>query len=60
MAAFRGMAFGAEFFRLFFLHALETAMVRVVGQFCRGFLRGIKKKEEDGGAGDQKRNIEIQ
>jgi hypothetical protein len=59
-AAFRGMTFGAELFRLFFVHILKPAMIGVFRQFCRGLLGRVKKKEEDGGAGDQKRDVQIQ
>jgi hypothetical protein len=35
-AVFGGMAFGAEFFRPLYLHPLETVVLRVLEQLCRG------------------------
>lgn len=60
VATFWGMAFGAEFFRLFFLHGLEAVVIGVVGQFGRCLLRGVEQEEENGGAGDDKGDVQVQ
>lgn len=56
----RGMAFGAELFRLFFLHLLKPAVNSILGQLGRGLFRGVEQEEEDGGANDEKGDIQVQ
>ncbi len=56
----RGMAISAEFFRLLFLHRLKPAVISIMGQLGRGLFRGVEQEEEDGGADNEKGDIEIQ
>ncbi len=44
---FRVVTFGAELFRLFFLHPSEAAVILIQGKLGRGFFRGVEEKGED-------------
>ena len=55
---FRGMTFHAEFFRLFFLHLLETAVVCIFWQFFCGLFRGVEQEKENSGAGEDEGDIQ--
>jgi len=56
--SFREMAFNTEFFRLFFLHLLETTMIRVFGQFCGSLFRGVEQEQENGATGEDEGDIQ--
>ena len=54
----RRVTFGAEFFRLFFPHVLEAAVVRIFWQFFCGLFWGVEQKKEDSGAGEDEGDIQ--
>lgn len=58
--SFRGMAFHAEFFGLFFSHFLEAFMIRILGKFGSGLSWGIEQEKKNGATGEDKGDIEKQ
>ena len=56
--SFRGVTLSTEFFRLFFPHFLESAMILVFRQFGRSFFWGVEQEKENGGTEEDKGNIQ--
>ena len=56
--SFRGVTFGAELFRLFFLHPNEAAVILIKGKLGRGFFRGVEEKGDDCNGCNQECSIE--
>jgi len=46
---FVNMAIFTENFRLFFLHVCKAAVIFIMGEFSRGFFRGVEKEGENTG-----------
>jgi hypothetical protein len=56
----RGVTLGAEFFRLFFSHFLESAVLRILRQFFGSFFWGEKQKNKNSSSDNDEGNIEVQ